>query len=176
MRGDVYTIIQNAEKINRPVSLATNSKLAANGEDEDLREYYGFGGLDLKAADDFDDVAQNEDIFQIMLGCRREDYPDIMRNVKKARITAWWEQAVDIIPANAGKGTAITNILEYYHLSKEDAMAFGDGNNDIEMLQSVGTEIAMRNASPELKNVADDICGDIARDGIYDYCKRYGLI
>lgn len=176
MREDVYTIIQNAKRINRPLSLATKSKLAANGEDEDLREYYGFGGLDLKVSSNFDDIAQSEDIFQIMMGCRPKDYPDIMRNVKKARITAWWERAVDIIPVDGGKGMAVSKILEYYHLSKEEAMAFGDGNNDIEMLQSVGAGIAMQNASPELKNIADDICGDVAQDGIYYYCKKHGLI
>ena len=96
--------------------------------------------------------------------------------MKETRITAWWDRAVDIIPVNSGKGTAIARVLDYYHLTKEEAMAFGDGNNDIEMLQAVGHGVAMQNASVELKSVADDICDDVANDGIYLYCKEHGLI
>lgn len=55
-------------------------------------------------------------------------------------------------------------------------MAFGDGNNDIEMLEAVGRGVAMKNASLELKSIADDICDDVANDGIYSYCKAIGLI
>ncbi len=78
--------------------------------------------------------------------------------------------------SNGGKGIAIDGMLDFYHLSKEEAMAFGDGNNDIEMLQAVGHGIAMQNASEELKSVADEVCGDVAEDGIYFYCKEHGLI
>ena len=88
----------------------------------------------------------------------------------------WWDRAVDIIPANGGKGIGIQKVLEYYHLDKSEALAFGDGNNDIEMLLSVGTGVAMGNASPQLKEVADEICKDVAEDGIYDYCLTHGLI
>ena len=55
-------------------------------------------------------------------------------------------------------------------------MAFGDGNNDIEMLEAVGTGVAMANASPRLKEIAADICGHVADDGIYHYCMEHQLI
>ena len=48
--------------------------------------------------------------------------------------------------------------------------------DDIEMLQAVGTGVAMENASPALKAVADEICGHVAEDGIYHYCLKHGLI
>ena len=111
-----------------------------------------------------------------MLGCRETDYPAILDGVQGAKITAWWDRAVDIIPASGGKGMGIQKILDYYHLDRTEAMAFGDGNNDIEMLEAVGTGIAMENASDRLKAVADDICGHVARDGVYHYCLEHGLI
>lgn len=52
----------------------------------------------------------------------------------------------------------------------------GDGNNDREMLQAVGTGVAMENGSPELKAIADEICGPVYEDGIYHYCADKGLI
>ena len=111
-----------------------------------------------------------------MLSCRAEEYAAILRDVTGAKIAAWWDRAVDVIPATGGKGTAVRKILEYYGLRKAEAMAFGDGNNDIEMLEAVGTGVAMENASDDLKAVADDVCGHVARDGIYHYCLRHGLI
>lgn len=175
-RKDVYTIMDNAGRIGRPLSLATKNRLAANGTDEDLSAYYGIVGLKVEIADDFDTVAENDEIYQIMLGCYKSEYEAVMRDVMDARIAAWWDRAVDIIPRNSGKGTAIAKVLEHYHLTREEAMAFGDGNNDIEMLEAVGRGIAMKNASPELKAVADDICGDVADDGVYTYCKAAGMI
>jgi len=172
---DVQKIIRNAASIGRPVSVATKDRLAANGIDDDLEEYYSFAHQKLTVAEDFEEVCQ-EEIYQIMLGCRKADYATILKGVKGAKITAWWDRAVDIIPANSGKGMGIQKVLDYYHMEKAEAMAFGDGNNDIEMLEVVGTGVAMENASPQLKAAADDVCGHVAQDGIYHYLIHHGII
>ncbi len=172
---DVNKIIRNAADIGRPVSVATKDRLASNGTDTDLEEYYSFAGKKLEVADDFDIVCKNE-IYQIMLGCCEADYDVILKDVREAKITAWWSRAVDIIPASGGKGVGIKKILEFYGLEESEALAFGDGDNDIEMLQVVGTGIAMGNASPRLKKIADEVCGHVAEDGIYYYCQQHGLI
>ena len=172
---DIGQLIKNAEEIGRPVCVATRDRLAANGVDRDLADYFGFAGLKVETASDFDQVL-GEDIYQIMLGCYESEYPHMMKNIKHAKIAAWWDRAVDIIPADGGKGKAIGKVLEYYHFDRAEALAFGDGNNDMEMLQSVGTGVAMANGSDQLKAVADDVCGDVAEDGIYDYCLRHGLL
>ncbi len=83
---------------------------------------------------------------------------------------------MDVIPGDSGKGIGVEQLLRYYHLDQSEAMAFGDGNNDIEMLQAVGAGVAMENASPELKAVATEICGHVAEDGIYHYCLEHGFI
>ena len=172
---DVQKVIRNAAELGRPVSVATGKRLAANGTDVDLADYYSFANLELTVAEDFSEVSR-QDVYQVMLGCREKDYPSILKNVSGARITASWDRAADVIPVNSGKGTGIQQILTHYHLSREEAIAFGDGNNDIEMLQSVGTGVAMENASAQLKAVADDVCGHVVEDGIYHYCIQHGLI
>lgn len=172
---DIRKLIANAAAIHRPVCIATRNRIAANGADQDLTEYLGIAGSTLEIADDFDDVLQ-EDIYQVMLGCYKQEYPLVMKDVTHAKIAAWWDRAVDIIPAGGGKGAAIRRVLELYHLKPEEAIAFGDGSNDIEMLQAVGTGIAMANASEDLKAVADEVCGHTAQDGIYYYCLEHGLL
>ena len=173
--GDVQKLIRNAAALGRPVSVATRDRLAANGSDADLADYYAFAHQKLTVAEDFDS-ASREEVYQVMLGCREADYPAILCGVDGAKIAAWWDRAVDVIPANGGKGMGIRKILEYYRFDRDEAMAFGDGNNDIEMLEAVGTGVAMENASPRLKAIADDVCGHVAQDGAYHYCKEHGLI
>ena len=55
-------------------------------------------------------------------------------------------------------------------------MAFGDGNNDLEMFGAVGTCVAMANGSADLKAAATHLCGSCAEDGIYHFCADNGLI
>lgn len=83
---------------------------------------------------------------------------------------------MDIIPANGGKGFGVKKVLDYVPFTKEEAIAFGDDTNDIEMLQAVGTGIAMDNASQNVKAVADVICGSVKEEEIYRYCKENHLI
>lgn len=172
---DVQRIIKNATAIGRPVSVATKERMVSNGKDQDLIDYYSFANREIEVEDDFDVIAKQE-VYQMMMGGREDEYPQILEGVQGARITAWWDRAVDIIPCDGGKGRGVEAILEYYHLSKENALAFGDGNNDIELLQAVGHGVAMGNASEQLKAVADDICRSAADDGIYFYCLEHGWI
>lgn len=173
--ADVRQLLKNAADLGRPAAVATRSRLAANGIDKDLDDYFAIANEEVPVTDDFDSICR-EEIYQLMMGCREADYPAILRDVPGAKIAAWWDRAADIIPANGGKGIGIQKILEFYNIERAHAMAFGDGNNDIEMLQSVGTGIAMQNASAQLKAVSDDVCGNVSEDGIYHYCLAHHLI
>ena len=174
-QADVRRLVENAAAIGRPVSLATRDRLAANGSDADLADYFRIAGREVEVADDFDCLLQ-QPVYQLMMGCREPEYAAVLQGVRHAKIAAWWDRAVDIIPADGSKGVAIEKLLAHYGLDRTQAIAFGDGNNDIEMLQAVGTGVAMANASAQLKAVADDVCGDVAEDGIYHYCRAHGLI
>lgn len=55
-------------------------------------------------------------------------------------------------------------------------MAFGDGGNDISMLEYVGIGVAMGNANPPVKERADFVTKDIDDDGIEYALRHFGLI
>ena len=172
---DVQRVVENAAALGRPVSAAVKDRLVANGWDEDLAGYYQLAGLTLTVSDDFD-AACRESVYQIMLGCREADHPAVIQGTKKADITFSWDRAADVIPAGSGKAQAIRKILSYFRLDASQALAFGDGYNDLEMLQTVGIGVAMGNASERLKAVADRICEPVSEDGIYRFCVEQGLI
>lgn len=64
------------------------------------------------------------------------------------------------------KGNAIAYILNHFHISKDDAYAFGDGYNDLSMFREVHHRIAMGNAIDELKEKATYITDDVDKEGI----------
>ncbi len=55
---DVRKIIQNAANLGRPISVATRQRLAANGSDGDLAEYFSFAHLEVPTTPDFEEVCR----------------------------------------------------------------------------------------------------------------------
>lgn len=58
---------------------------------------------------------------------------------------------VDIVPLHVNKGYALDILMEKYHLSANEIMAFGDADNDKEMLKKVKYGYAMNNANDDFK-------------------------
>ena len=67
-------------------------------------------------------------------------------------------------------------ILAYYNILPDETMAFGDGGNDMTMLQHAGTGIAMGNAEDKVKAVADYVTDTVDADGIYKALKKLGVL
>lgn len=174
-RSDVEKVIENAQTLGRPVSLVGRDWLAANGWDEDLAAYYRFSKKELTVAEDFDEYRKGN-IYQIMLGCRAEDHEAIVQGTDGVTVTYSCDFAADVISTKSGKAEAIRKILEYYQLDVSQSMAFGDGYNDIEMLKTVGTGVAMGNADSRVKEIAKEQCRSVYEEGIYHYCVEKGLI
>lgn len=61
---------------------------------------------------------------------------------------------VDVIPKGLTKFDAIIKVADYLKVKHEDIIAFGDGMNDLEMIEGVGIGIAMGNAEDALKEKA----------------------
>lgn len=70
-----------------------------------------------------------------------------------------------IAPA-AGKLQAIQALASSLGISLGENAAFGDDENDLDMLKACGKGIAVANALESVKNAADEICGDNDSDGV----------
>lgn len=70
----------------------------------------------------------------------------------------------------------VMNVLEHLNISKSEAIAFGDGGNDIEMLQYVGLGVAMGNGGEELKRRADFVTTKASEGGISYALKKLHII
>jgi len=83
----------------------------------------------------------------------------------------WHPNITNVLQHDVSKSIAVQAVLTYFDLSPEEALAFGDGDNDIDMLEQVGFGIAMGNGSEALKNIADFVTKKSTEDGI-DYALR----
>lgn len=73
------------------------------------------------------------------------------------------------------KATAILKALDYLNIPVEYSYAFGDGDNDTEMLSTVNCGIAMGNASDYVKSFAKEITDSVANDGVANGIMKYVL-
>lgn len=73
---------------------------------------------------------------------------------------------VQVIPHSASKAAALRWLLERWGLSIDEVIAFGDDVNDVEMIAEAGLGVAMANAVPEVKAVADRITTSNLEDGV----------
>lgn len=66
----------------------------------------------------------------------------------------------------ATKGNAVRHLADMWGIKKEEIMACGDQDNDIEMLLASGTKVAMGNATQTLKEIADYVTETVDNDGV----------
>ena len=82
----------------------------------------------------------------------------------------------DLNVKGINKGKGIEALLETIHFPRENTYAFGDGNNDLEMIEAVGCGIAMGNGVEPLKQVAKMVTSSVQEDGVYEALKKLKLV
>lgn len=90
--------------------------------------------------------------------------------------TRWCDLFCDLIPDNGGKDKGVAATLERLGISPDEAIAFGDGENDLSMFSAVGTSVAMGNAWDSVKEAATYVTTDVDHDGIWNAAKHFGLV
>lgn len=119
----------------------------------------------------------NEKVFQLKLYVDKETELKIMsETLQNCESSRWHENFANVNVGGINKSVGVDEFLKYYNISKSETMAFGDGGNDIEMLQHAGIGIAMGNANDEVKDIADYVTTSVDEDGIANALCHFGLI
>ena len=82
----------------------------------------------------------------------------------------------EISVRGVNKASGMQEILDYFGGKREDTFAFGDADNDIEMLKFANVGVAMGNATQNLKDSADYVTDDVENCGLYNAFKKFKLI
>lgn len=121
-------------------------------------------------------VYEKAPIYQINCYGDRGFEKELAKKVPECKVTRWCPYGVDVIPKSGGKIAGIQKMLEFYGISREEIMAFGDGDNDIEMLRFAQIGVSMGNAEDAVKEASDYVTDDIDQDGIYHALKHFRIL
>lgn len=172
---DVNQIFENAQNMKKALVACHQDSMYCNDHEELLDEYFKIASQSIHKIDDFKTYLQSS-IYQMMAAIPETQEESLLQGTKHIQIVRWWPYACDMIPKEGGKGKSVEGILKAYGLKKEEAMAFGDGGNDIDMLQAVGCSVAMGNALQEVKDCSDYITKSVEEDGVVYALKHFKLI
>lgn len=168
------TAILDQEKIDVIFhSLADAKRRNAEFEDRTLAAMQSFNSYVPEAEKDF---YTKYPIHQAIVFYNESEKELFESQFPAFRFVRWHENSVDVVPHNGSKANTLMDLAERYQFAREDVIAFGDGENDIEMLAAVGLGIVMGNASDEVKKYGDYVTDTNDADGIYKAAKKFNLI
>ena len=107
------------------------------------------------------------DCMNIVIGKRKEElWNKIQAEVADVYVTTSVKQLLEITHKDGGKASAMRSLLERLGIEAGQLLAFGDGDNDKELLEMAGLGIAVANAVPGCKASADQITLSNDEDGV----------
>ncbi len=162
----VNGLIQDLKNQNSPaefvVGIGKELLCSSSGIDEKWRKSYAFAGdmkqsvyklaAILESAEEAEKLAED-------YGCRLYSYRD--------------ENLYGFTDKDAGKYQAVKALGEFLGIDLQDMVAFGDDENDYEILKHCGVGVAVTNAIPQILEVADEVTGSNDEDGVANYLERY---
>ncbi len=90
---------------------------------------------------------------------------------QKAKVCMAGEEWVDFMDKSVDKGSGLKILEDYLGISRQEAMAFGDNDNDIGMMRAAGLSYAVDTATEKVKKAADGICPGWREKGVYQIIK-----
>lgn len=130
-------------------------KSMAQVDKDETRIYY----RNVKEIEQFTDIDPSDAILKVCLTADDELAQEIQDRFNKKygdciRGTSSGNMTIDLVHKGINKAAGIAEMLKHYDIAQKDLIAFGDGENDIEMLKACGYSYAMANANKKTKAVA----------------------
>lgn len=127
-----------------------------------------------------EEVLEAQPIFQGMFIDQKEQidaFQDTYEEALTQRFHTIRSQPIlfEILPKDVNKATGLKALADHLGIPREQVMAIGDENNDIEMIQYAGLGVAMGNAANHIKELADVTTTTNAEDGVATAIRRYVL-
>ncbi|KFF57425.1 phosphatase [Bacillus subtilis] len=128
------------------------------------------------------DLRENlgEDVTSVLIHAKEEDVPAIRSYLSDVhaevidhrRWAAPWH-VIEIIKSGMNKAVGLQKISDFYGVPRERIIAFGDEDNDLEMLEFAGCGVAMGNGIDAVKQIANRTTAANEEDGVARFLKEY---
>ncbi|MDR0962335.1 MAG: Cof-type HAD-IIB family hydrolase [Mediterranea sp.] len=163
---DAHTLAHLSQTMNFPCIFVSEHAISVcQPSDEVTQVFREFLKVDHIPMATPDTVVQQE-VFQISPFITVEQEADILPQLQGCESNRWFPSFADLTARGNNKQHGIDHIIRRFGIDLEETMAFGDGGNDMGMLQHAHIGIAMGNARDEVKAVADYVTDTVDNDGI----------
>ena len=176
----VNRMLEFCQKNNIPMGLKTAHQMVVLNDYEGFYKHYS-QGFDVRHL--LLDDTQNHDYFikvdaplSIFLISPFEKVKPFMQDFPEFQFIGAGPVSMDVFGADINKTLGIEEILELNHLTWDNVMTFGDGDNDIDMTQRAAIGIAMGNATENMKAISNYVTLNVDEGGIAAALKHYNLI
>lgn len=174
--ADIQAILNYARENPLSFSFMSEKEISIHDVTPEIAGMYAHLNIPIPPLIDVDKVDVNSVLqTNIFLGPEQETafMAAVMPNSVASR---WTPLFADVNPLGQSKKVGIDVFCKHLGINLAETMAFGDGGNDIEMLKHVKVGVAMGNANPEVKAIADYVTDDVDSDGIWNALKHFGVL
>lgn len=98
---------------------------------------------------------------------------EIMRGVKDIYVTSAVPMLLEISDSHGGKASGLQFLSGYLGISRSEIAAFGNAENDLDMMEWAGRGIAVANSPKEVRLRADEVIGSNEEDGVGQWVRQY---
>ena len=166
---------QFLQKKNRSCIFLEKDRMYANCVDSRMEVEQAKIGTAVPAVRDISDL-ENRRIYQVIPFVNEEEEEELLRQMPHCRTKRWGDAVVDLMSRSGGKENGIRALCAAIGITPEETIAFGDADNDLEMLQLAGIGVAMGNALPQVCACADMVTDTVENDGIAHALQKLKLI
>ena len=133
-------------------------------------------GIQLEEKTVAEAISEGKDIIQLTTFINKIQEAELQPLVPDCEMGRWHPAFVDITTQGCTKQQGIDEIIQHFGIKLEETMAFGDGGNDIPMIQHAAIGVAMGNALDSVKAIADYVTDTVDNDGVAKALKHFGVI
>ena len=176
-RKDAKQVIDLGQVYETTMIIWSNNKLYVNRLDDHVIDYKSLSGESPIVINDYEEVYSQgiTKVIWINEPDKLIQYQEEIKNKVNESITYCTSKPhyLEFFDHKVSKAKALEFIGRHHNIKKEEMMAIGDGNNDIEMIDYVGMGVAMDNATSLVKSVANYITSSNDNDGIFKALEKF---
>ncbi|MNX99786.1 putative bifunctional phosphatase/peptidyl-prolyl cis-trans isomerase [compost metagenome] len=173
---DIKSLIDHAAQHEVSFSLMSEQEISIFKVTPEIASMYELLNLPVppqRSYTDFDMAS----VLQTNIFSQPEEQETFMNQVMPNSVASRWTPLfADVNPLGQSKQVGIDVFIDHFDIDINETMSFGDGGNDITMLKHTAYGIAMGNANPEVKAIADYITDDVDNDGIFNALAHFEVI
>ncbi len=173
---DIRALVNHQQENGMNFALMYHDRVFVQSVTGEVIELYKHVNLPVPPVMDPDNI-DFENVLQANVFVAPESEKEFMETVMFNSVaTRWTPLFADVNSGGLNKYVGVEIFCKHFGIDPSQTMSFGDGGNDIAMLAQTAIGVAMGNANPSVKEIADYVTADVDGNGIWKALEYYGLV